>query len=169
MVVVLKDIRGLLTMTTVTLATALDQILDGIVSHLTIEQAAGKSLDDVLVIARGDRSEPAPDVPAIYIVPEKMKVSNQQARNFNLMEWWELPVTLYGMIHHDIPADGYQTATDLAARARAVVLTANSRNMSLSYVKDIRSDEFDPAGPWNREGDYYRASATIVVLFSVRG
>lgn len=157
-------------MTSVSLATALDAILDGVVTYLITEQTKDDgTLDDVLIIVRGDRSEPRPDTPALYVVPEKMKVSNTQSRNFNLAEWWEFPITIHGMIHHDIPSDGYQAATDLAARARSVILTANSSNLGLAYVKDIRSDEFDPSGPWNREGDYYRASATVVVLFTVRG
>lgn len=153
----------------VTLSVAIDAIMDGIIADLNAERANGQSLEDVILLARGDRAEPSPDVPAIYATPMDMAISTRQGTTMNLTEWWEMPVQLASMVKNDIPASGYQAATDLVARARAVLITLNSTNFDLAYVKDVRSGKFQPAGPWSRENDYYRATATVVVLFSARG
>ncbi len=153
----------------VTLSVAIDAIMDGIIAELDAERANGQSLEDVILLARGDRAEPSPDVPAVYATPMDMEISTRAGTIQNLTEWWEMPVQIASMVRNDLPASGYQAATDLAARSRAVLLTLNSTNFDLAYVKDVRSGKFSPSGPWNRENDYYRATSTIVVLFSARG
>ena len=158
----------------VTLATGIDAVLDGIVLLLQAEQGTGRLLSDVLIVARGDRAEPAPDTPAVYVAPGKMSVTDPTTSQ---NEWWEMPVTLTAMVtcDSDVLPFGYKQATDIAARARAVLLTINSGNLNLPYVRQIRSAAFDPAGPWSlvrgrSEGVFYpQSTAEIRVLFSVRG
>ncbi|MFA5444712.1 MAG: hypothetical protein WC262_07035 [Bacteroidales bacterium] len=150
-----------------TLATAVNAILDGLVTYLKTEQRTGGTLSDVIVIARGDRASPSPEVPAVYLVPQKMIVVEPTTSQ---SEWWEMPVNIGTMVNSDIPEIGYTAATDLAARARALLLTHNSRNIGLDYIKIIKSSTFDPAGPWSRaEGNYHTASAEVKVLFKIRG
>lgn len=153
----------------VTLATAIDAILDGMIAELTAANVTGGTLADVVLIARGDRAEPRPDVPAVYVTPEKMRIADREGFRQNLTEWWEMPVTVSAVCQHVTPATGYTNASDLASRARNVLLTQNSSNFDLAYVKGVTSDTFDPAGPWSRNADYYRASAGVVILFTVRG
>lgn len=154
-------------MADITLATAVNAILDGMVTFLETKRVPGGVLADVITIARGDRATPAPDTPAIYLVPQKMMVTSPVQSQH---EHWEMPVKVGVMVEHDIPVTGYTNATDLAARARGQLLTHTSRNLGLPYVEAVVSSTFDPSGPWNRlEGNYFSAAAEVKVRFKIRG
>jgi hypothetical protein len=152
---------------TVTLAVAIDAILDALVAYLEAETGDDGCLCDVVVVQRGDRDEPRPEEPAVYVTPQRMRIS--EGITTSLVEWWELPVELHAVVSDETPATGYAEATDLAARARSVLLTHSSKNLGLAYVRGVHSGEFDVSGPWSRNGDYYRAMAELKILFSVRG
>jgi hypothetical protein len=147
----------------VTLAAGMNAILDAVVAALTAQQTAGGTLTDVLVIARGDRSIPSPDVPALYVLPGKMRPNSDSTSQ---IYWWDLPVSIRAMIESDLPDDGYQGATDLAARAMAVLIGSR---LPLTYVKTGRASEFESGVPWLREGRFFRAIATVRIPFESRG
>lgn len=151
---------------TVTLAQAVDAILDEIVYRLDAQTESGGTMTDVTLVARGDRSEPRPDTPAVYATPQKMRVTDESTSQ---VEWWEMPVEISAVVQCKTPVDGYAHATDLAARARAVLLSHTSSNLGLAYVRLVSSGTFDPSGPWQRNADYYRATAQIRIRFTVRG
>jgi hypothetical protein len=154
---------------TVTLAVALDSIMAAVVVALERERKPDGLLKDVILIGRGDRDGPSPETPSIWVTPDKMRVADEEGFRQNLTEWWELPLRVMVMIRNEDPTQGYMEATDLAARARAILLTQTSQNLGLPYLKWIKSSTFDPAGPWSREGEYHRAEAELKVAFSVRG
>lgn len=148
-------------MTLPTLATAIDAILDGMLTALTTQQGTGGTLTDVISIQRGDRSLPKPDVPAIYITPKAMRSTTMSTKT---REWWSMPVSIGVMVKNEVAADGYQAATDLAARARKVLL---GRLTSLTYTKKPVSGAFECSTPHMREQDYFRAMAEVIIEFEV--
>jgi hypothetical protein len=154
---------------TVTLATAINEILDGMLESIEAATASGGALQGVALVARADRAEPRPDTPAVYIAPKALTLSSGDNRTLNATETWVLPIEITGVVMEKCPIDGYSEATDLTARARAVLLTHTSSNFGLDYVRQVASNKFDPAGPWSRAGDYYRATAEVEVLFRIRG
>ncbi len=146
-------------MTSPTLAVALDAIMDALLAKLQAANVPGGTLSDVATIARGDRSGPCADPPAIYISPRAMRAVQGTAKR----EWWTLPVVAGVMVYHENDAEGYQNATDLAARARKIMLN----RLGLSYAKKPYSGEFIPSAPGMREDEYFRALAEVRVEFEV--
>ena len=157
-----------------TLATALDTVLDTLLQVLVAEQTKDPKvptdtdvLKDVKLIARGDRQDPRPITPAIWLF---CKAAHPVEGLGNLHETWELPVMLACMVENENDDAGYQAATDLAARARGVVLNATRTiQTTASYVSSIKSGSFEPSAPWHKYGQLFRAYAEIRVLFTVRG
>ena len=157
-----------------TLASALDTVMDTLLQVLVAEQTKDPKvptdtdvLNDVKLIARGDRLDPRPTTPAIWLF---CKAAHPVDGLGNLHETWELPVMLACMVENENDDAGYQAATDLAARARGVILNAKDTvRAAAPYVSSIKSGSFEPSAPWHKYGQLFRAYAEIRVLFTVRG
>ena len=154
---------------TVTLAAAMGEIMDGIVSALAEQNTTTGILADVKVIARGDRQEPRPENPAIWIFARQAN-PGERTIGSNFTEMFEMPVVLAAMVQDDDDdCSGYDAATDLAARARGVVLTSAPKRFGLDYVTRVISGAFEPSAPWHKAGPLFRSFAEIRVQFQVRG
>lgn len=151
--------KGADLLTLPTLATALDEIMDGFLDALKAENVPGGLLSEVVTIARGDRTGPRADAPAVYITPRPMTA----VQGTTTREWWTLPVLAGSMVQSDNDPDGYYNATDIAARVRRIML----KRLNLMYTKKPYSGEFTPAAPGMREEDYFRAMAEIRIQFEV--
>lgn len=147
---------------TTTLATALDGILTGVIEKLTAAKEEYGALEDVDEIIRGDRARPHPRVPTIWVYPDAATPTHVTSQQ----EAWTLPVMLVAVVKNDDPDKGYTAATDLAARARSVVLEGRGLE-SRDYVQDIVSGRFECSGPWYRDGVLFSAIAVVEVKFRI--
>jgi len=153
----------------VTLATAMDAIMDNTISALNAaRQPVGEVpgvLADVRQVVRGDRNEPAPVCPAIWVF---CKTAEPSHSTMNISEEWEIPVVFACLVENEGSDAGYQAATDLAARTRGVIVLNATKNLGLAYVRSITSGPFEPSAPWHRTGNQYRAYATCKVTAIIR-
>ena len=151
----------------VTLADALDGILEAVRERLQAAAVPGGRLEEVKDVVRGDRARPQPRMPALWIVPEPAVVPNDTTPG--LAESWQLPLRLAALVKDDDPDEGARAAVRLAAEARSVALGGSSRRLGLPYVNDIVSTRFDAAvrrGGQNR--NLHWADATVTVRFRIR-
>ena len=148
------------------LNTALKGIVDGIEAAITAEMDQddeGSTLKDVATVIRGDKSRPTPKPPAIWIRPLTATADHAQR---SYAEKWQLNVLLLAIIKNTDPEEGYNQATDLAARARSAVLKDRTLG-SRKYVQDVRSASFEMSGPDLRNEAITAATATIQVHFVI--
>ena len=145
------------------LATAVNGIIGAIINELATAQAS--TLKDVVAISRGDRSRGRQGLPMLWVLPE---VANPTSTRLSMAEEWEMSVNLVALVKEDDPATGNQNAISLAARARNVILTGN-RNLTLPYVRDVRSGRFEMNSPYDGEGNLYASLAELKITFITRG
>lgn len=146
----------------VTFEVAIDAIMDAIIAKLEAARVPGGKLATVVVIARGDRSIPSPETPAIYIRPMEV-VPNSDTTT--LTTKWDLPVHIGVMTQADKSDYGYQSATALAARAMNILTL---ERLNLVYTYKPRAKRVIPSSPNLREGDYFGARAEITVAFETQ-
>ena len=142
---------------------ALEEILDNIVSLLEDENGKAKELGLKVQIVRGDRSRPAPRPPTVW-VRGMPAVPDHTQRTY--AEKWTLPILLLGMIQNTDPEKGYKEATELAARARSIVLGDRTLN-NRAFVQDVRSGRFEMSGPATQRDDLFAATAMVDVVFVI--
>ncbi len=144
---------------------SLEEVLDSVVRLLEAQKKTGGTLTDVNKIIRGDRSNPTPDTPCIWVFSETAQVENITA----LQEKWTLPVALVAVVNKYDEDEGYREATRLAARARSAVIKERRlldvENNPLSMVQDVKGGRFEASAPWHREKTLYSAIAVINVIF----
>lgn len=160
-------------MTTVTLADAVEGVLDAIVAAITAETEPDLTLDGIRSVVRGDRARPMPMLPAVWVVPEPARTtssatrSNRAAGSPAISEVWEMPVRIAALVASDDAEQGARDAVRYAALARKAALSA--RRLGLEYVNDVSSTTFDAAdrrSATNR--NLHTADATVSVTFWVR-
>jgi hypothetical protein len=109
-------------------------------------------------------------MPALWLVTEPAR-NNQTTQG--LAESWTMAVHVAALVKNDDQEAGSKLASQLAAKARAVIL-ANRRlggaPLGLAYVNDVVSTSFDPfgeRGPENRV--LHWADAVITVRWRTGG
>jgi hypothetical protein len=119
-------------------------------------------LDEVEEIVRGDRARPQPLTPAVFVYTE---AARNDPTPRSLHETWTLPVILVAVVKDSDPESGYRKATELAAKARSIVLKGS--RIDLDYVQDIRSSRFEASAPWLKEGQLFYSLAVVDVIFTI--
>lgn len=151
-----------------TLDEGFEEIMNSIMRKLEAERAPGKSLSDVKKVIRGDRSEPTPNTPCIWVFGETAQSDDNYT---TLQERWTQPIALVAVVSTYDPDAGYRQATSLAARARSVALKerrlSDKNGKPLQMVQDIKSARFEPSAPWHKQGNLYSAVAVVSVIFRV--
>lgn len=145
-----------------TLSEALEDIPDAIITAL--QQAT--TLSDVKAVVRGDRSRGRKDLPVLWVLPE---YATPTTSRLSMAEEWEMSVSLVAIVKNEDPEKGNMAAIDLAARARGVFITKGSRNLSLGYVRDIKSGKFEFSSPYDGEGNIYASLAELKITFITQG
>jgi len=151
-----------------TLDESFEAIMDSVIRKLEAEQAPGKTLSGVKKIIRGDRSEPTPYTPCIWVFGETATPDDNYT---TLQERWTQPIALVSVVSNYDTDEGYREATKLAALARSVVI--KQRRLSdkdgnpLQMVQDIKSARFEPSAPWHKQGNLFSAVAVVDVIFRV--
>ncbi len=145
---------------------AFDSIMTKIEEKLSEATAEGGLLHEVKSIVRGDRARQQPLTPAIWIFAEP---ANPTDASTSIREVFSLPVVLTAIAQSDDPVEGYSKSSELAAKARSVVLKDKKLVSELrGTVQDTRSGRFEPSGPWHREGRLYGAVAVVNVIFIIK-
>lgn len=143
-----------------TLDSSIEAILSAIVETLETEMGGGE-LSDVLSVKRGDRARPMPDLPAVWVIPQRAQFRQDV---FGSEEGWALPVSIAALVKSDNPDTGGRQAQSIAARARAVALAVRPAGVD---VLDVLSESFDPtARSSERNRNLFWTDATIRVLFT---
>lgn len=144
------------------LSEALEDIPGAIITALQ----GSESLTDVRAIVRGDRSRGRKELPVIWVIPE---YATPTSSRLSMAEEWEMTVSLVAIVKNENPEEGNKAAIDLASRARGVFITKGSRNLSLRYVRDIRSGKFEFSSPYDGEGNVYASLAELKITFITQG
>lgn len=147
----------------VNLDEAIEAIINSIVASLEGATAPGGLLEGVESVVRGDRSRPRPPVPSLWVFAE---TANPQHNPRAIAETWHLPIVITPIVKADEPEDGYKLATELAAKARSVILKDRSLGLR-EYVQDTRSARFESSAPWHRRDTLYSAVAAVEVRFTI--
>lgn len=143
---------------------AFEAILNAVFEKLKAAQEEGELLEEVETVVRGDRARPRPMTPALWVFAEQ---ANPTHTPTSMQESWELPLVLTPIYKTDIPEEGYEKASEMAAKARSVIL--KDRTLGLrEIVQDTRSGRFEPSGPWHSEGQLYSAVAVVIVTFRIK-
>lgn len=146
----------------VTFEVAADAIMDAVMAKLEAARVPGGKLASVVVIARGDRSIPSPDTPAIYIRPMEVTPNSDTT---TLTTKWDLPVHIGVMVKADKSDYGYQAATALAARVLNILTL---ERINLVYTYKPKASRVVMSSPNLREGDYFGARAEIIIPFETQ-
>lgn len=152
-------------MTTETnLATIFDAIMDSIVREL--KDSTEIEVEEVL---RGDRSRPVPTAPMLWVIGEAAQADNTYT---TLQERWILPVAIGAVVSSYDAETGYQEASLLAAKARAVIVKnrrlKDADGKPLEAVQDVRGGRFEPSAPWHNKGNLYTSIVVLNVIFRTR-
>jgi hypothetical protein len=149
--------------TQVTLADAVEAILEGLRQRLDDATAPAGRLAGIAAVVRGDRARPMPANPSLWIVPEPATADHT---THGLAEAWTLPITLAALVSNDDPEEGGKDCVRYAALARQEAL--RGRDLGLAYVADIVSTRFDAAARSSeRNRNLHWADATVTVRFKV--
>lgn len=158
-------------------ATAISEILDALHARLQGHRAAGRLLDDVEQLERGDRLEGIPDSPLLLI---REGVATPQDRNLGsaLRTKHEMPVYLVAQAW-DAPSPG--EGNDLARRIASDASTAafldpgTGRPVPTLQINEgtpsareyrIWEGPFDPPGQFKHQNkNLYQARSAVIVSF----
>jgi len=141
----------------VTLATAIDQILDELEDVIFNDAPSG------VTVARGEAVNPMPRVPILWIYTDTARLHPDST---TLREVWELPVMIVAVTQGKDPKVSQAQATTNAANARKAVLDTN--HLELGYVNFIQSTAFEPRTRFPVDGDKFTAGALIEITFTVK-
>ena len=142
---------------------AFEEIIDSIVETLQGATEEGELLEEIKSVVRGDRSRPRPDLPALWIFPER---ATAQSTPRTIAETWDLPISLTVVVKSDDPEIGQKVSTRLSALSRSVILKDRSLGLR-DFVQDTRSGSFEPSGPHHNEGTLWGSASQIIVKFVI--
>ncbi len=142
---------------------ALEEILDSVVDLIEAENGKNKDLGVKAQIVRGDRARPTPKPPAVWVRGMPATPDHTQR---SYAEKWILPIILLAIVQNANPEAGSKDATELAARARSIVLGDRTLN-NRAYVQDVRSGRFEMSGPATQRDDLFAATAMVDVIFVI--
>ena len=146
----------------------LDEAFEGIITNITemleAETQEGHLLEEIEEVVRGDRARPRPRTPSLWVFAERANPTHTPS---SMQESWELPIVLTPVIKTDLPEEGYKEASELAAKARSILLKNRTLNLR-EVVQDTRSGRYEPSAPWHNEGQLYSAVAVVIVTFRIR-
>lgn len=143
---------------------AIEEIITAVVNKLQAATVEGQPLEEVESVVRGDRARPRPPVPSLWVFAE---TAQPQHSPRTIAETWHLPIVITPVVKEsEEPEDGYKKATELAAKARSIVIKDRSLGLR-AYVQDVRSGRFEPSAPWHRRETLYSAVAVILVIFTI--
>jgi len=159
----LKAPQGEYNMKLIKLNEALEGILNSITDMLEEANGKGHGLGVEATIVRGDRARPQPDLPAVWFHGMPATPDHSQR---TMAEKWTLPIAIVALVQNTEPEEGYSQATELAARARSVLIRDRTLRQR-EYVQDVKSGRFEMSGPDTQREDIFAASAIIEVVFVI--
>lgn len=140
---------------------ALEQCLTAIVERLENAAGEGQPLGKVRNVIRGDRSRPNPEAPALWVRGLTATPTHEQR---SMAEKWQAEYIIIAIVKSMKPEEGYQQATELAAKARTEVLKDRTLGKR-DFVQDVRSGQFEQSGPDMQNDTLFAATAVIQVHF----
>lgn len=138
--------------------------MDGVEAAIEAEREAEEgTLTDIKTLIQGDKSRPTPQPPAVWI-RGLMATCDHSQRSY--AEKWQVDILILAIVKNTDPAEGYEQATSLAARARSAILKDRTLG-NRKYIQDVRSKGFEMSGPDLRNEALCAATATIQVHFVI--
>ncbi|MYL36021.1 hypothetical protein GLW05_20840 [Pontibacillus yanchengensis] len=138
-------------------------VVNKIKSLLEGEMKSDRYLCDVKTVSLGERNLNQIRKPALWIFPMNMTLNEDPSRK---VEYWSFPIQVMSVYASNDTEEGYLKATDLAARARRILV--QDKRMGLSnIVYEVESARFLPTSSFGVRGNDYAAIAEIVVKMTV--
>ncbi|GLB58675.1 hypothetical protein [Cytobacillus sp. NCCP-133] len=140
---------------------ALEEIQEKIKSILEQETLPEGYLQDVETVIRGDRARPKPATPVIWLFTNSV---SPEGKTLGLTQDNGFSITLSVVYKNDDPSKGFSMASDIALRAREVIL--RDRKLGLDYVSDIKDINTTLSNPAMANGNLYNAEWMFSVKFT---
>jgi len=144
------------------LADMIEDILDKAEEKLK-EETEGGDLKEVAEVVRGEHVRGKPKNPSLWIFTDTVSIEGGIT---SMREPWTLPLIVVSVVYNSQdPRRGQKNATELAAKARSVLL--KSRNLDLQgKVHGVRSVTFEPRGRFEEGGGVFSAACVLNVSFT---
>lgn len=153
-------------------STAISEILDALQARLEAHRAAGRLLNDVAQLERGDRLEGFPDSPALLI---QEGVATPQDRNLGsaMRTKYEMPVYLVAQAY-DVasPREGNDLVRRLASDAGTAAFLDPATGLPAPVLSvggreyQIWEGPFDPPGQFKHQNrNVYQARSAVICSF----